>query len=180
MQNISEDISIENTPAEKYSFGKTIFSGFTKFILVLCIWIFLNLFIFSAYVVGESMENTLKDGDFLLGIRSRFTDVESGDIVTAKRDGYLVVKRVVGVAGDHIEINSDGVFVNGQLFDVLNQGSSDTIYGSWDISEGHVFVLGDNREHSIDSRKYGELSENDIVGKMVFRYYPFSSIGGVK
>ena len=128
---------------------------------------------------GHSMEPTLHDGDALVidRISYRFTDPAIGDIVMAVTPDTResVVKRVVAVGGDSIGID-DGVLVrNGQPVDepYANDDQMGGYYwGPIVVPAGHVFLLGDNRLESIDSRSYGPVSIDDVEGRYSFRVWP--------
>ena len=131
------------------------------------------------------MMDTLYDGDRLLLVKAFYTP-ERGDIIVVNRDNNTpVIKRVIAVGGDTVEIDPQSfkVILNGE---VLNEESyihyptrPEGMTGQVTVPEGSVFVLGDHRDNSHDSRKSDLrfISEEDIVGKAVFRFYP--SIGGI-
>lgn len=127
---------------------------------------------------GNSMEPTLKQGEVIFLYRTK--EIEAGDIVGFYYGGRVLLKRVVGVTGDQIEINQEGtVYVNGEQLD--EPYLTEKRLGKCDIEfpcqvpEGMIFVLGDNRAVSVDSRirGIGCVEENQIVGRAVFRAWPF-------
>lgn len=128
---------------------------------------------------GRSMEPTLHDGDALVIdlLSYRFVDPAVGDIVVATTPdtGQSVVKRVVAVGGDLIGIE-DGVLIrNGRAVDepYTNQDQMGGYYwGPITVPEGQVFLLGDNRLESVDSREYGPVSIDAIDGRYVFPLWP--------
>lgn len=144
------------------------------------------LFIAQSFVVkGESMEPSLHDGERLLieKITYRFGDPHRGDIVVLKtntKEKYI--KRVIGVPGDIIEIKNNRTYVNGRVIsdDFTLEGTADPIGGTWPtykVPKGKYFVMGDNRNHSDDSRlSVGYLPKRDIVGRACFRYFPLNKI----
>lgn len=128
---------------------------------------------------GRSMEPTLHDGDALVIdlLSYRFTDPAVGDIVvaTAPDTGQSVVKRVVAVGGDVIGIEDGVLMRNGSAIDepYANQDQMGGYYwGPVTVPEGQVFLLGDNRLESVDSREYGPVSIDEIDGRYVSRLWP--------
>ena len=150
------------------------------------------LFTFVVRVVavnGSSMVPTLSSGDRLL-VQSSLFQVERGDVVVI--DSYIdygkpLVKRAIAVGGDRVDINAETgeVFVNGQLLDEPYIAEATRQKGDMEfpltVPEGYLFVMGDNRMHSTDSRyqDIGFIDERDILGQVLYRIYPFSAIGSI-
>lgn len=135
-------------------------------------------------VSGESMENTYKDGDHVL--ISTLGKPKKGDviIVRAKVDGKEIrlIKRLIATEGDEVVIDYDThtLSVNGEtlsepyLKDILIQSEdtvSEPLQYPYVVPEGHIFIVGDNREHSVDSRDTGvePIKESDIIGRVVLK-----------
>ncbi len=144
-------------------------------------------------VDGGSMNDTLHHGDKLI-VSDLFYTPKRGDVVIVQSpdvlDGKVIVKRVIAVANDTVEIvKNEGVYVNGKLLDETENGlgysvidysySKEKDQVKLKLSEGEVFVMGDNRPTSFDSREFGTIDERTIVGKVIFRLSPFSSLGFV-
>ena len=136
-------------------------------------------------IYGQSMSETLDNGDIVVSVKT--ADLETGDIVAFYYNNTILVKRVIGQSGDWIDIAKDGTVSVNQV--ELEEPYLDRkAYGEIDIKlpyqvpEGRIFVMGDNREISIDSRTMmiGCVAEEQIVGKIIYRVWPFSKIGGVK
>ena len=125
-------------------------------------------------VSGNSMSNTLKDGDYVLYTRM-VSELNRGDIVSLSLpSGEYYVKRVVAVAGDTVDIRDGKVFINGTEENasyVLGEtvGENAAVVYPYTVEEGHVFVLGDNRPESVDSRYFGPVSEKQVTGVMKLR-----------
>lgn len=132
-------------------------------------------------IEGKSMEPTLSNGDIVLLIKT--TRFERGDLCAFTWNNKLLVKRVIGLPGDWIEIDTDGtVYRNGEKLDepyVQQQafGECDLEF-PFHVPQEQYFVIGDMRESSIDSRNtlIGCISKDQIVGKVFFRIWPFKSI----
>ena len=135
-------------------------------------------------IYGHSMNQTLDEGDIVVSVKGG--DFETGDIISFYYNNKLLVKRVIGTAGDWIDIDSSGnVYVNQVLLDepyVTDKSLGDAnITFPYQVPDSRVFVLGDNRPVSVDSRNtsIGCVYEEQIVGKIVFRVWPLSKFGPV-
>lgn len=160
--------------------------------LMLAVLFILIIFTFLVRLVGvngNSMNPTLKNGDWL-AVKSVNTTVERGDIVVITQPNSLgkpLVKRVIAKGGDEINIDffDHKVTVNGVVLDEPYIAEPTATMGNMvyplTVPEGKVFVMGDNRNNSSDSReKYiGFIDEDYILGVAKFRLLPFSSFGGV-
>ena len=139
-------------------------------------------------VDGSSMNPTLWDAERLITSRIAYTP-QRGDIVIINRyTKEPLVKRIVAVGGDRLRIDEDGggVYVNGEKLDgPYTQGVTYPLYSGTEqqvVPEGCVFVMGDNRQNSTDSRymeEVGFVKESDLIGKAVFRFLPLSRFGGL-
>ena len=143
-------------------------------------------FIVAAYwVPTESMVPTLEVGDRVFANKFiyRFAEPERGDIVVFEDveggEDYLI-KRVVAVAGDRVRVVNGVLRVNGETQDepyVEPQFPNGSVYGPERLPEGYVFVMGDNRGNSADSRVFGLLPVENIEGEAFVRFWPPSRIG---
>lgn len=133
-------------------------------------------------IEGSSMAPTLKSGEVVFLRQTK--EIEAGDIIGFYYGGRILLKRVIGSAGDQIEIDGEGnVYVNGERIEESyltekSPGKCDLEF-PYQVPEGMFFVLGDNRAVSIDSRTrlIGCVEKNQIVGKAVFRAWPLERIG---
>ncbi|SCW53710.1 signal peptidase I [Ruminococcaceae bacterium YRB3002] len=149
--------------------------------VVAAVAVLLSVFVFPVIQVsGDSMEPTLADGDVLVLLNTdRYT---GGELCCVAWQNKLLIKRVIALSGDSVDIDEEGnVFVNGRLLD--EPYVTDKSLGECDIEfpylvpEGKVFVMGDRRESSIDSRSsaIGPVGGDQIVGKVLFRVWPLGS-----
>lgn len=159
-------------------------------VLTLILAVLINTFIFSQTIVkGSSMEPTLKTNDRLLINKIGFLvdNIEYGDIVefhnpyNKNDDNYI--KRVIALEGDIVEIIENRVYVNQNLLtEEYTSTNGETKIESeyyWEIKNDEVFVLGDNRPKSDDSRIFGPIKKDSIVGIAFFRFYPFNKFGNL-
>ena len=142
-----------------------------------------TLFLPVLRVTGTSMEPNLHAGEIIVGVKtSRF---EIGQVCSFYFNNKLVLKRVIGTAGDWINIDDDGrVYVNNVMLDEpyvqeYAKGEYCNIPLPYQVPEGKVFVLGDNRATSVDSRStdVGSIGVDEIVGKILFRVWPLNKLG---
>ncbi|WP_312471992.1 signal peptidase I [Neobacillus sp.] len=175
------------TKGELKAWVKTIF-------IALGLALVIRTFLFSPYIVdGASMEPTLHNHEKIFVNKIYYTDsFNRGDIVIINGPNEKYVKRIIGIPGDKIEMNSDQLFINGELYKenylsqklklAKQQGSRFTEdFGPIVIPKNQYFVMGDNRLHSTDSRNgLGFINQENIVGKSEFVLFPFSEIRIVK
>lgn len=135
-------------------------------------------------IYGSSMDSTLKDGEIVLSVKN--SDFNQGDVVSFYYNNKILVKRVIAGPGDWVNIDQDGnVYVNNEL--LYEPYVIDKALGECDIElpyqvpDGKIFVMGDHRSTSVDSRNnaVGCVGEEQIVGKIIFRVWPLNRIGTV-
>lgn len=133
-------------------------------------------------IYGDSMTPTLNEGDVVVTFDQG--DLQQGDVVAFYHNNKVLVKRVIAQTGDWVDIKSNGVvYVNGQRLDEpyvdqLALGSCN-ITLPYQVPESHVFVMGDHRSDSIDSRNtaVGCVAEDQLIGELVLRVWPLGGIG---
>ena len=166
---------------------------FAVFIVILIFTFFFRI----VQVKGNSMNDTLEDKNRLIINHINYTP-EHGDVavINSKVLNEVIIKRIIGVEGDKVVVDyaNNCVSVNDEK--ISNSNIKEAMYDKTDrfdssyrtgenvyeytVPEGCVFVMGDNRNHSTDSREIGFINKEDILGKAVFRIYPFDEIGKVK
>jgi signal peptidase I len=166
-------------------------------VLTLLIFLVIQNFVAQPYrVQQQSMEHTLEPEQYVLvdKLTPHFGPYSRGDIVvfnpppswSQQADGTPYIKRVVGVGGDTVEIQDDGsVWVNGTklvepyLFAVDGQAQPTVASGQnrWVVPASDLFVMGDHREKSADSRAFGTIPVSAVIGRAWLRYWPFDTFG---
>ena len=136
-------------------------------------------------IYGHSMNDTMDEGDIVISVKG--STFEPGDIIAFYYNNKLLVKRVIGQPGDWVDIDEQGnVYVNQVLLDepyLDSKAFGETnITLPYQVPESRIFVLGDNRDVSIDSRNtsVGCVAEEQIAGKIIFRVWPLENFGVLK
>ena len=185
-------------------FAGTLFEYVELIVVTVCVLVFSSLFIFRHTVVdGSSMEPTLSDQEHLI-ITDLFYKPSVGDIIVfeSKEETGLnepLIKRVIATAGQTVRIDSTGVSVDNEriadeseYFDYNNRlygyyavsdmhlyADEKGPYYLYEVGEGECFVMGDNRFNSRDSRVFGAISEDCVLGRAVIRILPLGKFGGL-
>ena len=175
---------------------KEVFSWIKAILIAVILAFLIRTYIFAPIVVdGESMMPTLQDHEriVLTKFGTNIDNIDRFDIVvfhaTVDKD---YIKRVIGLPGDHIEYKDDTLYINGKAYEepyldkYKNQMTSgvpltesfklEDITGSMTVPEGQLFLMGDNRQNSLDSREIGTISVDEIVGKANLVYWPINEI----
>lgn len=157
-----------------------------KYILTIVVMLFIIVYVVTLeQVVGPSMSPTLENQDILLlnKFHYRLFDIKRFDIISFEyEDTKYLIKRVIGLPGDKVEYKDNKLYINGkyieETFLTKEQITEDIIFD--EIPEDKYLVLGDNRNNSLDSREFGFIDKNDILGKVNIRIWPITRIKYVK
>lgn len=141
-----------------------------------------TLFLPVLQIYGSSMEPTVSAGDIVVSVKG--AELEPGDVISFYYQNSVLVKRVIATSGDWVDIDADGnVYVNGELLE--EPYLTEKAYGvvsidlPYQVPEGRVFVMGDHRSTSVDSRteEVGCVAEEYLIGKITFRIWPLNRFG---
>jgi signal peptidase I len=169
---------------------KTIFEFAKTIIIALIIALVITTFIKPTLVKGYSMYPTIEPNNYLIVNKIPYIagDPHHGDIVVFKAHIYTdngeekdLIKRIIGLEGDVIEVKDGVVYRNGEALkeDYVYGGVTPGDMAQITVDKGYIFVMGDNRPNSLDSRdpSVGEIALSDVLGRVDLRLFPFSEIG---
>lgn len=187
-EEINTEEDIQHDPERKKKQGMFLGEILESVAIAVILAVIIRFFLFQPfYIPSGSMEPTLKPGDRIIvnKLIYRYSQPKRGDIMVFKypRDPQRdFIKRVVGLPGETIDIKDSIVYINNSVIPqpFLEPGLKFGSFGPVDIPDNSYFMMGDNRNNSEDSRVWGTLPSENIVGKAMFIYWPLSRIGIVK
>lgn len=165
---------------------KKIIKELYPYVIIIIVVILTRSFIITPVIVsGKSMLPNFNDGELLLVRKIDYNEktIKRFDVVVIKKDKEEIIKRIIGIPGEHISYKNNKLYINDELIseDYSHLNTKDfnleEICSCSIIPKGKYLVLGDNRPISKDSRSIGLIDEKDIVGKSVFRLWPITKIG---
>ncbi len=184
--------------AEEQSFWGKLTNGFVELIefiaIVGAILIVIRFFVAEPHKVsGHSMVPNFQDGDYIITnkLAIRMDNLQRGEVIILQHPqdpSEILIKRIVGLPGEHIKLENGEVFINDRQLKepylpagVKTQGEAFLTEGEdLTIPNGQYFVMGDNRPGSSDSREFGTVPKNLIIGQAWFRYWPPQEFGLIK
>lgn len=176
---------INNTNKKNISIRSFFKDWVIPIISALVIALLINKFLFFNVVVptGSMIPTINKEDKGLVSVVYNTENLKRGDIIVFHSNEYdkLLIKRLIGLPGDYIEIKNGIVSVNAKELEEDYAENKDKYSGIFKVPEGKYFFLGDNRPNSADSRYWKDpyVDSSDIKGKLQFRFYPFKDFGRV-
>ena len=167
---------------------KKIIKELYPYVLIIVIVVLIRTFIITPVIVsGDSMKPNLNNGELLLVKKIGYNgnSILRFDVVVIKEGKDEIIKRIIGLPGEHISYKNNKLYVNDNLineeysFRDTNDFNLEEVCTCSNIPEGKYLVLGDNRPISKDSRTIGLIDEESLIGKAVFRIWPFTKIGNI-
>ena len=167
-------------------FRATVRSTFLSLVVVAAVAVLVAVLLLPILrIYGKSMNGTLDSGDVVVSVKT--SNFKTGDVIAFYYNNNILVKRVIANPGDWVDIDQDGnVYVNNVKLEepyLQEKAYGETnIEFPYQVPDGKIFAMGDNRSVSIDSRNtsIGCIAEEQIVGKIVYRVWPFTGFGAVQ
>lgn len=154
-------------------------------LLIVIVYTLFNLASVRFFIEGPSMQPNFYEGQYLVVSRVNylFGQPERGDVAVFDPPGDagpepLLIKRLIGLPGDTIELRSGVLFINGVSYEepYIKEPCTARCDGAWTLGENEYFFMGDNRNNSRDSRVFGVVTRDRIIGEVVLRYFPLQDI----
>lgn len=149
-----------------------------KFITIVIIIIILKIFVFNFILVkGDSMNPKYKNNDFMFlnKIIYRFSNIKRQEVVVIKYKDNDLIKRIIGLPNDKIKVENGKLYINNKEVkeNYINSYTASYDFDEITLKDNEYFVVGDNRYNSYDSRNFGTITKNNIIGRVEFKIFPF-------
>ena len=150
------------------------------YLVIIVIVLLIRTFIITPVQVdGSSMDPTLQDNQILL-LKKYQKNYKRFDIVVIDDGSERLIKRIIGLPGETIEVKDQKLYINGKYVkEEFEHDETDDFTYEAKIPENHYFVMGDNRDDSLDSRVFGAFSKDQILGVTSFSLFPFQTFGSI-
>lgn len=174
----SETIPDPSPGEAKPSLRRLLIETLETLLLSLFLFMLINAVSERIRVESISMQPNLIAGDFVIinKVTYRFRDPQRGEVIVFRYppdpEAIPYIKRVIGLPGDQIHIADGKIYINGQLFSEPYLNISTQRGGDWSVPPGELFVMGDNRNNSSDSRSWGTVPLENVIGKAEVVYWP--------
>lgn len=150
-------------------------------VIILAVILIRTFIITPVQVEGRSMAPTLEDNQILLLSKYK-KNYKRFDIVVIDDGNEKLIKRIIGLPGETLEVKDNQLYIDGKYVkeDFEHDDTKDFVYNDKkEIPEGYYFVMGDNRDNSMDSRVFGAFSKDQILGVTTFSIFPFQTFGSI-
>ncbi len=169
----------ENINNKKQTLKNTLKELVPYVIIILVVVLIRTFLVTPVKVNGTSMVNTLQDGDTMIlnKIGIRVKNIERFNIVVISTENSYLIKRIIGLPGERISYKDGKLYINGKILDDPYNDNKTKDFDEVVIDDNSYFVMGDNREDSIDSRIIGTINKKDILGTTKLVIFPFKDFG---
>ena len=149
-----------------------------KFLLLVMIIILFKIFIFNFILVkGDSMNPKYKNNDFMFlnKIIYSFKPIRRGEVIVLKYKNNDLIKRIIGLPNEKIKVENGKLYINNKEYyeNYINSYTASYDFDEITLKDNEYFVMGDNRYNSYDSRNFGTITKNNIIGRVEFKIFPF-------
>ena len=183
--NENDNNACNSSPA--YSDRSNAISGYKKLIILLTLFAFIwcfRTYVFDRVIVnGESMSPSFSDGDVMWARKFDIGEFSRYQVIVAKIHGKVVIKRIIGLPNETLQIIDGSVYINDKKL-IDDYGYPTTVYGYAEekiiLGKNQYFLMGDNRDNSLDCRAWGAINKDDIKGIVVFQFFPFWEMKTIK
>jgi len=181
---IQQGESQESESPVKPSFRSKLYELFETLLIAAILFVVINIVTARVVVESVSMQPNLHEGELVIvnKLAYRWSEPERGDIVVFPyplNQEIRFIKRVIGIPGDHVVVQNGQTSVNGIVLFEPYLADTPAYTGEWTVEEGEVFVLGDNRNNSNDSSRWGNVPLDDLLGKAILVYWPLSEFHAI-
>lgn len=152
---------------------KILTNWFSTFILLFIFFVLMFFLFWPFIIIGDSMQNTLQNHDRICASRllSKF-DLKRGDIIICKHDGKIIIKRIIALPSEKLSIKNNLVYINEKILNEPYVRGTTTNDIDIILNADEYFIMGDNRNFSVDSRIFAPIKKSDIVAKALFKFFP--------
>jgi signal peptidase I len=159
---------------------KKFFKELLPYLIIILVVVVLRSYVITPVTVdGPSMQTTLYTNDVMLLYKFNKNNVKRYDIVVVKHGSDRLIKRLIGMPGDTIKCVSGIIYINNEEAEKYGYGNN-MDFAAVKLSSDEYFVIGDNREDSFDSRYFGPINKDQMMGNVNFIFFPFNRFGIVK
>lgn len=159
---------------------KKFFKELLPYLIIILVVVVLRSYVITPVTVdGPSMQTTLYTNDVMLLYKFNKNNVKRYDIVVVKHGSDRLIKRLIGMPGDTIKCVGGIIYLNNEPADNYGYGNNFD-FEAVKLSNDEYFVIGDNREDSFDSRYFGPINKDQMMGNVNFIFFPFNRFGTVK
>lgn len=147
------------------------------YVAIILVVVLIRMFIVTPVTVdGPSMNNTLQDGDVMILNKINKGNIKRNDIIVFKRNNNRLIKRVIALPNEKVKCVSGIIYINNEEYDDIHATGNTKDFQEYVLKDDEYFAVGDNRENSFDSRSFGPVKKEAILGTTDLIIFPFNHI----